>query len=115
MTDYVVEIARDFSEYPTGRYKKHGEGSGEQFREEFLLPHLKNGECVAVKLDGTSGYPSSFLEEAFGGLIRLGFSLADLKSQLNLIAEKPSYEPYKLLAWDYIEKAARLAATADAR
>ena len=29
-----------------------------------------NGEKIIIDLDGTYGYPPSFLEEAFGGLVR---------------------------------------------
>lgn len=65
-----VSIAKDFTRYPSGRYKKNGETSGEAFRERFLEGPIGRGEPVTVELDGTIGYGSSFLEEAFGGLVR---------------------------------------------
>lgn len=65
-----VDVAKDFTRYPSGRYKKNGKTSGEEFREKFLEPHIKSGEAIVVLLDGTIGYGSSFLEEAFGGLVR---------------------------------------------
>lgn len=65
-----VNVAEDFSRYPSGRYKKNGNTSGEEFREKLLEPPLRNGDTIELFLDGTIGYGSSFLEEAFGGLVR---------------------------------------------
>lgn len=65
-----INIAKDFSRYPSGRFMKNGDTSGEAFREKNLLPSLLAGESVTVELDGTIGYGSSFLEEAFGGVAR---------------------------------------------
>lgn len=64
----------DFSEFPGPRYERLGPNSGEKFRETILLPALRTApiEELIVNLDGTAGYGSSFLEEAFGGLIRRG-------------------------------------------
>lgn len=65
-----INIAKDFSRYPSGRFMKNGDTSGEAFKEKHLLPPLLAGESVTVELDGTIGYGSSFLEEAFGGVAR---------------------------------------------
>ena len=65
-----VSVARDFTRFPAGRYKRNGATSGEAFRERFLEQQLKDGEHIVVDLDGTVGYGSSFLEEAFGGVVR---------------------------------------------
>lgn len=66
-----ISVASDFSRYPAGRYKTDGPDSGERFREDVLLPLLRSGEKFVIRLDGTLGYGSSFLEEAFGGLVRV--------------------------------------------
>jgi hypothetical protein len=66
----VISVAKDFTRFPAGRYKRNGGTSGEAFRERFLEPPLRAGKPVTVELDGTVGYGSSFLEEAFGGLVR---------------------------------------------
>lgn len=66
----IVNIANDFTRYPSGRFKKNGNTSGEAFREQFLEGPLSRGEKILVEFDGTIGYGSSFLEEAFGGLVR---------------------------------------------
>lgn len=60
---------------PGPRYRSQGEGSGEEFRDDHLLPAfdeaVKCGEPLTVNMDGARyGYPTSFLEEAFGGLAR---------------------------------------------
>ena len=69
----VINIAKDFSIYPAGRMKVDGPYSGEAFRETFLEPAMVKDEPITVILDGTRGYGSSFLEEAFGGLARKGY------------------------------------------
>ena len=61
----------EFTRYPGPRFKKLGKGSGEEFREEFLWPKLQSDKNLKVDLDGAAGYGSSFLEEAFGGLVRV--------------------------------------------
>lgn len=97
-----INLASEFSEYPAGRYLSDGEDSGERFRDELLAPRLKKGESVSVVLDGAMGYGSSFLEEAFGGLVRVcGFSAKDLHLRLEIISEEdPTYIQE---IWQYIE------------
>jgi len=69
-----INIAKDYTEIPGGRYKNEFEFSGEDFRETILFPKyeeaIKNGEKLQINFDGGYGYPSSFLEEVFGGLKR---------------------------------------------
>lgn len=66
-----VHLASDFSRHPAGRYKTDGPYSGELFREKYLVPAIQNNDRLVVHLDGARGYGSSFLEEAFGGVVRL--------------------------------------------
>jgi hypothetical protein len=62
---------KDFTEFPGPRYIRLGPNSGEEYRTNYLIPALKESdEEICVNLDGTMGYGSSFLEEAFGGLVR---------------------------------------------
>lgn len=69
-----IIIAKDFTDTPGGRFKAEGNFSGELFREEFLLPQYLDAkskhEKLQVDFDGGYGYAPSFLEEAFGGLVR---------------------------------------------
>ena len=71
----IINIAHDFSDLPGPRYRRQGPGSGEEFLKEHLRPAFvrasRAGTQVTVQLDGVRyGYPTSFLEEAFGGLAR---------------------------------------------
>lgn len=62
---------KDFSRFPGPRYIRLGKFSGEAFREEKLVPALKKSDSpIQVDLDGVAGYGSSFLDEAFAGLLR---------------------------------------------
>jgi len=71
----IVDIKRDFSEWPGGRVESDGKFSGERFRKQFLVKCLRNDQIVKVIFDDDYGYGSSFLEEAFGGLVRVeGFT-----------------------------------------
>lgn len=66
----TINVARDFSKFPAGRFNEDGDFSGQRFREQLLARELAKAKTVIVELDGTAGYGSSFLEEAFGGLVR---------------------------------------------
>lgn len=97
-----LSVAKDFSEFPAGRYDADGPYPGQRFRR-ILVEKLRLGTSVTVSLDGTMGYGSSFLEEAFGGLVRVeGFTVAQLTSKLKVIASDQS-----LVAevWSYIKSA----------
>ncbi len=85
MRTTTINVAADFSRYPGGRYRQHGHHAGEAFREDHLAPSLDQNERVIVDLDGVVGYPPSFLEEAFGGLVRVHkIASADLLERLVL-------------------------------
>ncbi len=106
-TTKTISVKDDFSAVPGGRYKDHGLYSGEEFRDQHLAPALKEFERVVVILSGTKGYPGSFLEEAFGGLIRVGgFKLDDLQRRLEIRSGDDLYEVYRALAERYMREAA---------
>lgn len=90
MEQRVIDIARDFSRAPAGRFISDGPNSGERFREEFLVPTLRSEHPMKVVLDGTRGLGSSFLEEAFGGLIRKGFPRKQLLESISLVSADSS-------------------------
>lgn len=73
MNEYLIDIAKDFSEVPGPRLKNQGDFSGEEFRNRILMPKfenaLKNGKKLTINIDGAVGYAPSFLDEAFGGLV----------------------------------------------
>jgi hypothetical protein len=108
----TIDVGRDFSRTPGGRYISDGPDSGQLFRQRLLVPALrtavasKEAEKVIVVLDGPRGYLSSFIEEAFGGLVRQeGFSEGTLKRYLDIVAKDAFYAPYRLLALKYISEA----------
>jgi hypothetical protein len=86
----TIKIATDFSRYPAGRYVIDGPYSGELFRTKFLAPAIERQDKVVIDMDGARGYGSSFLEEAFGGLVRLGFMKDMIKRKLEIHATNAS-------------------------
>ena len=99
-----ISIARDFSLYPAGRYLADGLASGQVFREKILIPFLAKADVINIDLDGTEGYGSSFLEEAFGGLIRdHGYRLADLTRRVVFKSDEDPSIPEEIL--DYMKRA----------
>lgn len=92
MGNVSINISTQFSDAPGGRYKAEGPKSGEEFREMFLLPAFtdETNTRITVILDGTYGYATSFLEEAFGGLAReLGTNIVNAK--LHLVSDEDPY------------------------
>lgn len=73
-TDPVVLALSAFTRTPGPRFRSEGRFSGQEWREEHLLPAYAKaaaeGRHLRVSLDGVVGFASSFLEEAFGGLVR---------------------------------------------
>lgn len=101
MNTVEIKLVKEFSRRPFGRLEKdYGDRSGEAFREKFLVPHLEKGDKVHVILDGYNRYGRSFIDEAFGGLVRehdfeqdflkehLEYSHSRLKSVEDLIDER---------------------------
>jgi len=66
-----IKISVDFSPTPKGRYHpKDGPNTGERFKDEFIVPIWSDYDKLKIDLDDLYGCPSSFREEAFGGLAR---------------------------------------------
>lgn len=91
-----LRISKEFTDTPGPRKRSEGEFSGEQFLEELLRPRFiaarEAGVTLHIDLDGAVGYPSSFLEEAFGGLSReFGYELVK-----RVLEFKCDDEPYLL-------------------
>jgi hypothetical protein len=102
----TIRIAEQFSPYPAGRFFSDGPDSGQRFREQFLVPALKQEGKIIVHIDGTDGYHTSFLEEAFGGLIRFGHITAnELLQRLEIVNEDSAYSIYKDLILEFIHSA----------
>jgi hypothetical protein len=64
-----------------------------------------SGHRLTVDLDGAVGYASSFLEEAFGGLVReRGFSSQEVAALL-IVRAGPVFESYRELILKYVREA----------
>lgn len=95
----LIVIAKDFSRSPSGRSLEDGPYSGQLFRDTILAPALREGP-VEVNLDGVLTLGSSFLDEAFGGLIReAGFTVAEIKQKLTITGR---IETFTNKAWSHI-------------
>lgn len=70
MSERLFSIAREFSPNPGPRFIRQGKFSGEALRRKLMEVLAGPEDTIVVDLDGTKGIGSSFLDEAFGGLIR---------------------------------------------
>lgn len=109
-TALKLSIADDFSPYPSGRTDADGAYNGQKFREELLVPRLRRAVAedtsLFVTLEGMRGFGSSFLEEAFGGLVRVDrFAKDVLARHLRIEAGWAGNERYRLAIQRYIEAA----------
>ncbi len=104
MTNEIkIDIGKDFSKFPGGRFITDGPFSGEKFRNEMLVPKLHEASILTVSLDNTLGYGSSFLEEAFGGMVRKGMiNITEIQKKLRL---ESNDEILKEKIWSYIKAA----------
>ncbi len=106
----IIDLANDFGKYPAGRFPTDGSFNGELFRERFLKPYLKttveknNSEKLIINIDGVRAFGSSFIEEAFGGLIRAGlYTSAELSKLIEVQCTKPNLLFYKEMIQHIIE------------
>lgn len=78
----TINIIEEYTDTPGARHIDDGPFSGEDFRETLLIPKFieakEKKEKLMINLDGGYGYPTSFLEESFGGLARIYGSKAVL-------------------------------------
>jgi uncharacterized protein DUF4325 len=102
-----IVVAKDFSTRPAGRYHpRDGDATGQKFRDQLLVPKLRSEDGkVVVDLSGLRLLTSSFLEEVFGGLIRLGFTRKELQDKLEVRMTGPHGDEYKSEIDDIIEQA----------
>ena len=103
----TVYIGRDFFDDPCGRYYTDGDGSGEEFREEVLKPLLTSLPKLRVNINiDVEGYDSSFLVEAFGGLIKHGYFTSEkVREKLIIETTDSEYEFFEKKINEYILKA----------
>jgi predicted GNAT family N-acyltransferase len=94
-TKHFLKISSDFSETPGARYYTDGHDSGQEFYDK-ILQHafkeaLEDNTKLTIDLDGTEGYATSFLDEAFMRLTR-EFGKDEVLSHINIIStEEPDW------------------------
>lgn len=108
-----IIIAQEFTPYPEGRSREDSDFSGEFFRQKHLIPAflnaLKKSEKLEVCLEGMKILTPSFLEEAFGGLVREmlpRMSFGEIKEVIEITAESQKYDYFIKKTWNYMEEAA---------
>jgi hypothetical protein len=106
----TINIGEDFYDDPSGRFYTDGDGSGESFREEHLLPALKtlsNDEKITIILDdNVEGYGSSFLTEGFAGIVKYGYMQAtELLSKIEFEFKDDDFKFYQDRCIKYIKEA----------
>lgn len=107
MSTSVLVIGEHFSDDPAGRYYTDGDGNGEEFREEILKPIFHSTNSLTINIDkNVEGYGSSFLVEAFGGLVKHGyFKNKELLNKLSIEYDDPDYAFYAKKIRQYIKEA----------
>ena len=88
-----IRVMSKMDSLPGPRYRSQGPGSGEEFRDDHLVKAydraVAQDETLWVDMDGAKyGYPTSFLEETFGGLARLrGISKVEARLKVRSVTE----------------------------
>lgn len=90
----TINVGKDFSKLPFGRYHDDGDFSGQAFREKILEPAFETDAIeIEVQLDDIQPgweYGSSFLEESFGRLAsKIG---RESINRLKIVTASPDYE-----------------------
>ncbi len=89
--EFIDLLVVDYSSSPGPRYCNQGEDSGEDFYHTKLnasfYQAVSNNMVLRVTLDGTDGYASSFLDEAFGNLI-FDFGKNNVSNHLRIKSEE---------------------------
>lgn len=107
MDKIIIKISEDYTKIPGVREEIEGDFPGEEFLKKILLPKFKQAieekKILFVDFDGTAGYPTSFLEAAFGGLAR---HYKDAKIVLKNIEFKSDDDPFLISdVTEYINEA----------
>lgn len=102
----TFNVAKQFTDAPGGAYRKDGDKSGEELRDDYLVPLLEAhpNDTLVIELDGILGMGHATVREAFGGLVeRFG------KEVVNRIEFAPTrHEHIVELAKEYMDEAKEL-------
>lgn len=101
-----IKIANDFTDFVGHRFRTDGPKSGQEFREDFLEPLFRDKSIseIEIDMDDSWNYPTSFLEETFGGLVRI-FGKREVENKIKLISRQDTSLIRRIN--NFIEKAAK--------
>ncbi|QPS02481.1 STAS-like domain-containing protein [Acinetobacter johnsonii] len=111
MENVIYDVGNEFHHRPMGRKKTDGEFSGEAFREKVLYPFFSNlinqksDQILVLDFNNVSMAGSSFLEEAFGGLVRAGIKKELIQSHLKILVDIELKELIEDRIFQYIKRA----------
>ncbi len=105
-----IDIASEYDAYPAGRDDSDGPYNGTKFRNQILRPRyvkaFDDGVELVVFIDGVKSFGSSFLEEAFGGLVReFPDRKKDIERRIRVVGERPGSIRYLDAIKRYIKEA----------
>lgn len=88
----IQNVAPQFA-YQGPRFRDLGPNSGEEFRDDYLIPWLiekQGNNRPVIDFAGTRMFSPSFLEEAFGGAVRKGYG--EIIRQIKFLHMPKSWE-----------------------
>jgi hypothetical protein len=94
-----LHIARDYSTITMTRYRKDGKESGEEFREDHVVPLLEKAISQGQKLLFVVDIccSAAFLHEVFAKLPQHGLTRQQISNHLVITAIEPHLEHYAVL------------------
>lgn len=111
MEKILYDVGNEFHHRPMGRKKTDGEFSGEVFRDKVLFPFFneitdrKINKILVLDFNSVSMAGSSFLEEAFGGLVRAGINKKVILKHLEILVDVELKELIEDRIYQYIDRA----------
>ena len=105
-----INVAKEFSTVPIGRFRTESDISGQAFREDILYPKiceaLKKQDTLEVDFTGMDGLSATFLLEAFGGLVREHEMTPNkVLDTIKFLPENTFFDLYIEIAKEFIQKA----------
>ena len=105
-----INVAKEFSTVPIGRFRTESDISGQAFREDILSPKIceaiKKQDTLEVDFTGMDGLSATFLLESFGGLVREhGMNPAPVLDTIKFLPEKTFFDLYIEIAKEFIQQA----------
>jgi hypothetical protein len=94
----ALDVGSIFGVNLQGRTHEDGTYNATDFRNKYLVPLLMQQIYIIVDFDSCNGAASNWLEECFGGLVRMGFDKEYLLNHLKFVDESIELE-----CFEYIE------------